>query len=119
MGVEEECTLHPITDTIINLIAGAAGGVACVLSGQPFDAVKVKMQTFPSLYRGCLDCSLMTYRHDGLRGALPGKCACSTGQRGRERCALRLLRDLPAAHQESLWAGERVSPQVGNRGSRS
>uniref|UniRef100_A0A8C7UWI9 Uncharacterized protein n=1 Tax=Oncorhynchus mykiss TaxID=8022 RepID=A0A8C7UWI9_ONCMY len=43
MGVEEECTLHPITDTIINLIAGAAGGVACVLSGQPFEAVKVKM----------------------------------------------------------------------------
>uniref|UniRef100_A0A4W5NGM0 Mitochondrial ornithine transporter 1 n=1 Tax=Hucho hucho TaxID=62062 RepID=A0A4W5NGM0_9TELE len=72
MGVEEECTLHPMTDAIINLTAGAAGGVACVLSGQPFDTVKVKMQTFPSLYRGFLDCSLKTYRHDGLRGLYQG-----------------------------------------------
>ncbi|XP_064836980.1 mitochondrial ornithine transporter 1-like [Oncorhynchus masou masou] len=30
------------------------------------------MQTFPSLYRGCLDCSLMAYRHDGLRGLYQG-----------------------------------------------
>ncbi|XP_055797325.1 mitochondrial ornithine transporter 1-like [Salvelinus fontinalis] len=72
MGVEEECTLHPMTDAIINLTAGAAGGVACVLSGQPFDTVKVKMQTFPSLYCGFLDCSLKTYRHDGLRGLYQG-----------------------------------------------
>lgn len=48
------------------------GGVACVLSGQPFDTVKVKMQTFPSLYRGFLDCSLKTYRHNGLRGLYQG-----------------------------------------------
>uniref|UniRef100_A0A674CIP7 Mitochondrial ornithine transporter 1 n=1 Tax=Salmo trutta TaxID=8032 RepID=A0A674CIP7_SALTR len=72
MGVEEECASHPMTDAIINLTAGAAGGVACVLSGQPFDTVKVKMQTFPSLYRGFLDCSLKTYRHNGFRGLYQG-----------------------------------------------
>ncbi|XP_019903682.3 mitochondrial ornithine transporter 1-like [Esox lucius] len=30
------------------------------------------MQTFPSLYRGFLDCSLKTYHHDGLRGFYHG-----------------------------------------------
>lgn len=52
--------------------AGAAGGVACVLSGQPFDTVKVKLQTFPHLYRGFLDCSLRTYQQDGLSGLFQG-----------------------------------------------
>ncbi|KAM6969979.1 mitochondrial ornithine transporter 1-like [Aplochiton taeniatus] len=44
------------------------GGAACVLSGQPFDTVKVKMQTFPGLYRGAVDCFVRTYRQEGLLG---------------------------------------------------
>lgn len=48
------------------------GGVACVLSGQPFDTVKVKLQTFPHLYRGFLDCSLRTYQQNGLSGLFQG-----------------------------------------------
>ncbi|XP_041111497.1 mitochondrial ornithine transporter 1-like isoform X1 [Polyodon spathula] len=48
------------------------GGVACVLSGHPFDTVKVKMQTFPGMYRGFLDCSVRTYRQDGLHGLYQG-----------------------------------------------
>lgn len=49
-----------------------AGGVACVLSGQPFDTAKVKMQTFPSMYRNFLDCTVRTYRMEGLRGLYHG-----------------------------------------------
>ncbi|KAJ8348516.1 hypothetical protein SKAU_G00271050 [Synaphobranchus kaupii] len=68
----EQGVVHPVIDAIINLTAGAAGGVACVVSGQPFDTVKTKLQTFPSLYRGFLDCSLKTYRQDGIWGLYQG-----------------------------------------------
>ena len=49
-----------------------AGGTACVLTGQPFDTMKVKMQTFPDLYRGLTDCCLKTYSQVGLRGFYKG-----------------------------------------------
>ncbi|KAE8627224.1 hypothetical protein XENTR_v10006911 [Xenopus tropicalis] len=56
----------------IDLTAGAAGGTACVLTGQPFDTAKVKMQTFPSLYRGLMDCAVKTYKQMGLTGFYKG-----------------------------------------------
>ncbi|XP_040282013.1 mitochondrial ornithine transporter 1-like [Bufo bufo] len=56
----------------IDLTAGAAGGTACVLTGQPFDTAKVKMQTFPNLYRGLTDCAVKTYRQVGFRGFYKG-----------------------------------------------
>ncbi|KAK6480476.1 mitochondrial ornithine transporter 1-like isoform X1 [Huso huso] len=68
----ESAHVHPVIDTMINLTAGAIGGVACVLSGHPFDTVKVKMQTFPGMYRGFVDCSVRTYRQDGLHGLYQG-----------------------------------------------
>lgn len=49
-----------------------AGGTACVLTGQPFDTMKVKMQTFPNLYRGLTDCCLKTYSQVGFRGFYKG-----------------------------------------------
>lgn len=52
---------NPVIQAAIDLTAGAAGGTACVLTGQPFDTMKVKMQTFPDLYRGLTDCCLKTY----------------------------------------------------------
>ncbi|XP_076867719.1 solute carrier family 25 member 15b [Brachyhypopomus gauderio] len=63
---------HPAVQAIIDLSAGAIGGTACVLSGQPLDTAKVKMQTFPSLYRGFLHCFLTTYRQVGIRGLYRG-----------------------------------------------
>ncbi|XP_063807982.1 mitochondrial ornithine transporter 1-like [Pseudophryne corroboree] len=56
----------------IDLTAGAAGGTACVLTGQPFDTAKVKMQTFPNLYRGLTDCAVKTYNQVGFRGFYKG-----------------------------------------------
>ncbi|XP_033833397.2 mitochondrial ornithine transporter 1-like [Periophthalmus magnuspinnatus] len=57
---------------IIDFSAGAFGGTACVLSGQPFDTTKVKMQTFPLLYRGFLHCFVTTCRTGGLRALYKG-----------------------------------------------
>lgn len=40
---------------------------------QPLDTVKVKMQTFPHLYRGMSDCLQQTFRKDGfVRGLYAG-----------------------------------------------
>lgn len=48
------------------------GGAACVFSGQPLDTAKVKMQTFPTLYRGFVHCIVSTYKQDGVRGLYQG-----------------------------------------------
>ncbi|KAF6724943.1 Mitochondrial ornithine transporter 1 [Oryzias melastigma] len=63
---------NPITQAIIDFSAGAAGGTACVLSGQPFDTAKVKMQTFPSMYRGFIHCLVSTVREVGPFGLYKG-----------------------------------------------
>ncbi|XP_036751717.2 mitochondrial ornithine transporter 2 [Manis pentadactyla] len=62
----------PVIQAAIDLTAGAIGGTACVLAGQPFDTVKVKMQTFPGLYKGLSDCCRKTYSQVGLRGFYRG-----------------------------------------------
>ncbi|XP_069496145.1 mitochondrial ornithine transporter 1-like [Ambystoma mexicanum] len=64
--------LNSAIQAAIDLTAGAAGGTACVLVGQPFDTAKVKMQTFPNLYRGLTDCAVKTYKQMGFRGFYKG-----------------------------------------------
>uniref|UniRef100_A0A8C6RNP8 Solute carrier family 25 (mitochondrial carrier, ornithine transporter) member 2 n=1 Tax=Nannospalax galili TaxID=1026970 RepID=A0A8C6RNP8_NANGA len=65
-------SVHPAIQAAIDLTSGALGGAACVLTGQPFDTMKVKMQTFPSLYKGLTDCFLKTYNQAGIRGFYRG-----------------------------------------------
>lgn len=49
------------------------GGIALVYVGQPLDTIKVKMQTFPSLYKGMTDCFQKTLKTDGIvRGLYAG-----------------------------------------------
>lgn len=49
------------------------GGVALVYVSQPLDTVKVKMQTFPTIYTGMTDCLMQTLRKDGfVRGWYAG-----------------------------------------------
>lgn len=47
-----------------DLFAGAVGGVAQVLIGQPFDIVKVRLQT-TSQYSGALDAATQIYKSEG------------------------------------------------------
>ncbi|CAL8577968.1 carrier protein ymc1 [Xanthoria parietina] len=50
--------------TFKELFAGAAGGVAQVLIGQPFDIVKVRLQT-TTRYTGALDGATQILKHEG------------------------------------------------------
>ncbi|XP_047352675.1 mitochondrial ornithine transporter 1 isoform X2 [Vespa velutina] len=48
-------------------------GIALVYVGQPLDTVKVKMQTFPSIYKGMINCFVKTVKTDGIiRGLYAG-----------------------------------------------
>lgn len=50
--------------TLKDLFAGAVGGVAQVLLGQPFDIVKVRLQT-TTQYSGALDAATKIYQNEG------------------------------------------------------
>ncbi|XP_046374151.1 mitochondrial ornithine transporter 1-like isoform X2 [Haliotis rufescens] len=61
------------TDAFIDFMGGVAGGTASVYVGQPLDTVKVKMQTFPTLYTNAMDCTVQTFKQDGIvRGLYAG-----------------------------------------------
>lgn len=58
---------------VIDFTAGSLGGVALVYVSQPLDTVKVKMQTFPTAYKGMIDCTVKTFQRDGIaRGLYAG-----------------------------------------------
>lgn len=62
-----------LKNSIIDFTAGSLGGTALVYVGQPLDTVKVKMQTFPQLYKGMVDCFMLTLKQDGIiRGLYAG-----------------------------------------------
>ncbi|KAH9505236.1 hypothetical protein Btru_059032 [Bulinus truncatus] len=62
-----------VVDAVIDFTGGTLGGITSVYVGQPLDTVKVKMQTFPTLYKNGLDCFLKTYKQDGIaRGLYAG-----------------------------------------------
>lgn len=64
---------NPVIDGIIDFTGGSMGAVASVYVGQSLDTVKVKMQTFPTLYKNALDCFIKTYKQDGIaRGLYAG-----------------------------------------------
>lgn len=65
--------LKSVKDGVIDFVAGSLGGTALVLVGQPLDTVKVKMQTFPSMYNGMVNCIVKTMKTDGIiRGLYAG-----------------------------------------------
>ncbi|KAK6739630.1 hypothetical protein RB195_008243 [Necator americanus] len=71
-GTEEIDVTNHFKDGVIDLIAGTVGGTANVYAGQPLDTVKVKVQTFPKLYKNWVTCLRDTYRLDGIRGLYAG-----------------------------------------------
>uniref|UniRef100_A0AC34Q3D3 Mitochondrial carnitine/acylcarnitine carrier protein n=1 Tax=Panagrolaimus sp. JU765 TaxID=591449 RepID=A0AC34Q3D3_9BILA len=70
------------TNVIENFIAGSVGGVFTVATGQPFDTVKVKIQTMPHpkpgetpLFTGALDCVKKTVKKEGFFALYKGMAA--------------------------------------------
>ncbi|CAI2170568.1 11680_t:CDS:10 [Funneliformis geosporum] len=61
------------TSGVKSFLAGGFGGVACVLVGQPFDLIKVRLQTAPEgAYIGMADATRQILVKDGLRGLYRG-----------------------------------------------
>ncbi|KAH9497757.1 hypothetical protein DERF_013716 [Dermatophagoides farinae] len=67
---DEKQPLNPAIHGAIDLLAGSAGGTANVLVGQPLDTIKVKMQTFPHLYKNTMICFKQTLLKEGVRKGL-------------------------------------------------
>ncbi|KAI9637565.1 mitochondrial carrier domain-containing protein [Dioszegia hungarica] len=62
-----------MTQTQKDLIGGSIGGIAQVLVGQPFDIVKVRVQTAaPGVFSSPLDCATKLLKADGARGFYKG-----------------------------------------------
>ena len=57
---------------MIDFVAGSNGGLACVLVGQPLDTVKIKMQTYSSVYRSSFSCFWNLLQSEGMRGIYAG-----------------------------------------------
>ena len=55
-----------------DFVAGGLGGLACVLAGQPFDTIKVKLQTYPHLYKSLYHAVKKTVSQEKLRGFYAG-----------------------------------------------
>ncbi|KAJ9581403.1 hypothetical protein L9F63_023418, partial [Diploptera punctata] len=60
-------------------ISGGFGGLCTVVSGHPFDTIKVRLQTMPKpaageapMYTGALDCVTKTVRREGILGLYKG-----------------------------------------------
>lgn len=51
---------------LLKYVLALSGGVASVYTGQPLDTVKVKMQTFPTLYSGMVHCCKETWVKEGI-----------------------------------------------------
>uniref|UniRef100_A0A5S6QG06 Mitochondrial ornithine transporter 1 n=1 Tax=Trichuris muris TaxID=70415 RepID=A0A5S6QG06_TRIMR len=65
-------------DGAVDFIAGTAGGIAAVYAGQPLDTVKVKMQSFPHLYKNGFSCLWETFRHGRIKGLYAGSLPALT-----------------------------------------
>ena len=55
-----------------DVVAGGLGGVSAVLAGQPFDTIKVKLQTYPHLYRSLYHAITKTASEERFRGFYAG-----------------------------------------------
>ncbi|KAJ4292997.1 carrier protein ymc1 [Collariella sp. IMI 366227] len=100
--------------TAKDLLSGAAGGIAQVLIGQPFDIVKVRLQT-TTAYPSALAAATSIYRHEGAlafyKGTLTpllGIGACVSIQFGAFHAARRALeqRNIAAGKPAALNYGE-------------
>ncbi|KAJ9620961.1 carrier protein ymc1 [Taxawa tesnikishii (nom. ined.)] len=106
----EEIESHGFKRTLKDLFSGAVGGVAQVLLGQPFDIVKVRLQT-TTQYSGALDCASQILKNEGAtafyKGTLTpliGIGACVSVQFGAFHYARRAFEAQNATRHTSIAA---------------
>ncbi|KAG1435630.1 hypothetical protein G6F56_013900 [Rhizopus delemar] len=58
--------------SVKSFLSGGFGGMASVLVGQPFDLVKVRLQTSEGLYKSTFDCFQQIIKKDGVVGLYRG-----------------------------------------------
>ncbi|KAI9183566.1 Mitochondrial carrier protein ymc2 [Blastocladiella emersonii ATCC 22665] len=70
----QEAAAGSSNQAVKEILAGSFGGVCQVLSGQPFDTIKVRLQTQPTppIYSGVVDCVKKTVQADGALGLYKG-----------------------------------------------
>lgn len=97
-----------LNETFKDLFSGAVGGIAQVLIGQPFDIVKVRLQT-TSDYKGAADCATQILKKEGpsafYKGTLTpliGIGACVSVQFGAYNYARRAFEAKNAAAGTSM-----------------
>ncbi|CAF9932245.1 MAG: hypothetical protein GOMPHAMPRED_006530 [Gomphillus americanus] len=90
-----------------DLFSGAVGGIAQVLIGQPFDIVKVRLQT-STQYSSALDCATKIFQNEGPRAFYKGTLtpligigACVSVQFGAFHWARRQLESRNAQQQQN------------------
>ncbi|TKA22349.1 hypothetical protein B0A50_08168 [Salinomyces thailandicus] len=106
-----------LSNTLKDLFAGAVGGVAQVLIGQPFDIVKVRLQT-TSQYKGALDGATQILKTEGAsafyKGTLTpliGIGACVSVQFGAFNYARRAFEARNASQQHKSVQDIASQPQ--------
>ncbi len=64
-------------------ISGGFGGICTVLTGHPFDTIKVRLQTTAltgAHYNGMVDCAKQTIKKEGIKGLYKGMSAPLSGE---------------------------------------
>ncbi|BAO40112.1 carrier protein YMC1 [Kluyveromyces marxianus] len=98
--VDDLTEIHGFNKTVKDVFSGTVGGVAQVLVGQPFDIIKVRLQTMPgntTAWEAIAD----LVRYEGLRGfykgtmaPLVGVGACVSCQFGVNEAMKRMFKDI-------------------------
>jgi len=60
------------TSAVKAFLSGGFGGISAVLVGQPFDLIKVRLQTTDGVYKGAFDCFRKAIAKDGIFGLYRG-----------------------------------------------
>ncbi|KAG2221352.1 hypothetical protein INT45_012398 [Circinella minor] len=70
--VVEASAASSTASSVKSFLAGGFGGMAAVLVGQPFDLVKVRLQTSEGIYKNTFDCFKQIIKSDGALGLYRG-----------------------------------------------
>ena len=71
---------NAFSETALQLLAGGTAGCAGIVIGQPFDFIKIRLQTEPLKYRNALHCLVDVVKHEGVSSLFRGMLAPLFGQ---------------------------------------